>query len=162
MADLKQRAVQHLAYARRWLERAEHAFGQKRDVRGELDLILAQAEIAHAKEMGQMRRPPFWLAAARHTAALPLAGAPVGGGTCGALVGLRPPPPPPAPVAPGPAAVSAAVVPPAASAPVRTSEPAYEPATAAHHDSAASAAEAVSPQEMRQLLRTADKALRGQ
>lgn len=193
MADFKQRAVQHLAYARRWLERAEHAFGQKRDVRGELDLILAQAEIEHAKEMGQMDRPRFLLTALRHTAALFLAVALVGAGTWGALLWLhQPAPSSPAPVdaanssvvvaqpvnEPGrttaastptaaPAAASvqaaapAAIPSPAAPVPARTSEPAYQP-TAAHHDNAASATAAVSPQEMRQLLRTADKALRGQ
>lgn len=193
MADFKQRAVQHLAYARRWLEQAEHAFGQKRDVRGELDLLLAQAEIEHAKEMSQRRRPRFWLVALRHAVALLLAVTMVGAGTWGALLWLHQPVPaapaptdaanshavlpapapapdhvtgmaagsPPTVAAPVPAAVSAAISSPAAPVPAKTSEPAYQPATAAHHDSAASAA-AVSPQEMRQLLRTADKALRGQ
>jgi hypothetical protein len=40
----------HLRSARQWLARAEESFDQDRDIRGELDLILAQAELQHVRE----------------------------------------------------------------------------------------------------------------
>lgn len=191
MADLKQRAVKHLAYARRWLERAEHAYGQKRDIRGELDLILAQAEIEHAKEISQVRRPRFFVAVLRHAAAIVIAAAVVGAGAWGASFWLHRPvpvqpvpaaehsvtatlppgqPSPAEPVAPPPAHVPVQAAAPAAApsaaaqvpVPAPTAVPAYQPAADDRHEPAVSAAVPVSPQEMRQLVRTADKALRGQ
>jgi hypothetical protein len=50
MAELKQHTTRHLGAARQWLLKAEEAFGRNRDVRGELDLFLAQAEMQHARE----------------------------------------------------------------------------------------------------------------
>ena len=54
MANCKQHYIgKHLKSARQWLARAERAFGKDRDVRGELDLFLAQAELQHAREINR-------------------------------------------------------------------------------------------------------------
>jgi hypothetical protein len=51
MAEAKQQMNRHLRSARQWLSNAEKAFDKDHDVRGELDLLLAQAELQHAKEV---------------------------------------------------------------------------------------------------------------
>lgn len=50
MADFKQRMSRHLQSARQWLTRAEESIDKESDIRAELDLMLAQAELQHAKE----------------------------------------------------------------------------------------------------------------
>lgn len=50
VADLKQHVTRHLRSARQWLVRAEEDFGKNDNVRGEMNLILAQAELQHLKE----------------------------------------------------------------------------------------------------------------
>ncbi|MEG6585089.1 hypothetical protein [Dendrosporobacter sp. 1207_IL3150] len=50
MADFKQHMSRHLQSAKQWLTRAEESFDKQSDIRGELDLMLAQAELQHAKE----------------------------------------------------------------------------------------------------------------
>ena len=49
MADLKSKLKSHLCSARYWLGKAEESIEKDRDIRAELNLMLAQAEIAHAK-----------------------------------------------------------------------------------------------------------------
>lgn len=68
MADLKQNMLRRLRSARQWLTRAEEAYGKDRDIRAELDLMLAEAELQHAKEA---RRPHRWkVSFISHSAAL--------------------------------------------------------------------------------------------
>lgn len=55
MADFKDNMFRRLRSARQWLKRAEEAFDKDRDVRAELDLMLAQAELQHAKEANRTR-----------------------------------------------------------------------------------------------------------
>lgn len=55
MADFKDNMYRRLRSARQWLKRAEEAFDKDRDVRAELDLMLAQAELQHAKEANRTR-----------------------------------------------------------------------------------------------------------
>lgn len=47
----------HLRSARKWLRRAEKAFDKKEDIRGELDFILAQAELQYVREK---KKPAHW------------------------------------------------------------------------------------------------------
>ena len=50
VADCKQNINKHLASAQQWLSEAEEAFEKDSDIRGELNLFLAQAELTRAKE----------------------------------------------------------------------------------------------------------------
>ncbi|MBP1764861.1 MAG: hypothetical protein H6Q65_1919 [Firmicutes bacterium] len=56
MTEIKRHTSKHLKAARQWLLQAEDSFGQDRDVRGELDLLLAQAELRHAQETNRSRQ----------------------------------------------------------------------------------------------------------
>lgn len=56
MTEIKRHTSRHLKAARQWLLKAENSFGQDRDVRGELDLLLAQAELRHAQETNRSRQ----------------------------------------------------------------------------------------------------------
>jgi hypothetical protein len=47
--DLK-RAGERLQAARLWISQAQEAFDKKKDIRGELDLLLAQAELRRVRE----------------------------------------------------------------------------------------------------------------
>ncbi|HMM20909.1 MAG TPA: hypothetical protein PKA10_09205 [Selenomonadales bacterium] len=58
MADLKQNMFRHLRSAKQWLAKAEESFDKDSDIRGELDLFLAQAELQHARETSRSR--PVW------------------------------------------------------------------------------------------------------
>ena len=49
MTDLKNKLKGHLCSARYWLGKAEESIEKDRDIRAELNLMLAQAEITHAK-----------------------------------------------------------------------------------------------------------------
>lgn len=55
MSDLKKHMVQRLCSARHWLVRAEESFEQEHSVRGELNLLLAQAELQRACEAKHSR-----------------------------------------------------------------------------------------------------------
>ncbi|MPN13102.1 hypothetical protein SDC9_160422 [bioreactor metagenome] len=55
MADFKDNMYRRLRSAGQWLKRAEESFDKDRDVRAELDLMLAQAELQHAKEASRTR-----------------------------------------------------------------------------------------------------------
>lgn len=59
MTDFKQRISRNLRSARQWLTRAEEAFDKDHDVRGELDLLLAQAELQHARESNRSEQPHY-------------------------------------------------------------------------------------------------------
>ena len=73
MAPLKQHMYQHLSSAKEWLTKAEEAFNQQHDVRAELDLMLAQAELQHVKEANRSRQWRYKYLAFRHGLALTLA-----------------------------------------------------------------------------------------
>lgn len=70
MAEQNDKKTKHLRSARQWLTRAEESFDKDHDVRGELNLFLAKAELQHAQETslnrGWLRRYP----ALRHGLAL--------------------------------------------------------------------------------------------
>ena len=54
----KTQLCRRLAAARQWLHQAEESFGKKQEMQGELNLLLAQAELQHVREG---RKLPFWL-----------------------------------------------------------------------------------------------------
>lgn len=56
MAECKRNVNRHLNSAQQWLSEAEQAFGKDKDVRGELNLFLAQAELTHAREANRSRQ----------------------------------------------------------------------------------------------------------
>lgn len=59
MADFKRNMFRHLRSARQWLAQAEEAFDKESNVRGELDLFLAQAELQRARETTSSRKGWF-------------------------------------------------------------------------------------------------------
>lgn len=73
MSDLKQRMSRHLRSARQWLTRAEESFDKESDIRAELDLMLAQAELQHAKETKRAGEWRYKYLVMRHGFALGLA-----------------------------------------------------------------------------------------
>lgn len=73
MAPLKQHMYQHLRSAKEWLTKAEEAFDKEHDVRAELDLMLAQAELQHVKEANRSRQWRYKYLVFRHGVALTLA-----------------------------------------------------------------------------------------
>ena len=50
MSEDKSRVTTHLRSAQDWLSKAEQSFDDKKDIRGELNLMLAQAELKRAQE----------------------------------------------------------------------------------------------------------------
>ncbi len=70
MAHFKKNIYQHLSSAKKWLTKAEEAFDKERDVRGELNLMLAQAELQHVKEVSRSKHWRHKYAALRHGVAL--------------------------------------------------------------------------------------------
>lgn len=73
MARLKQHMCQHLRSAKEWLTKAEEAFDKQHDIRAELDLMLAQAELQHVKEASRSRQWRYKYVVFRHGMALTLA-----------------------------------------------------------------------------------------
>lgn len=73
MARLKQHVYQHLHSAKEWLTKAEEAFDKEHDVRAELDLMLAQAELQHVKEVNRSRQWRYKYVIFRHGIALTIA-----------------------------------------------------------------------------------------
>ena len=51
---------QHIRAAREWLGRAENSLDKENDIRGDLNLMLAQAELQRAKESNGLARKPSW------------------------------------------------------------------------------------------------------
>ncbi len=50
MSEDKSRVTTHLRSAQDWLSKAERSFDEQKDIRGELNLMLAQAELKRAQE----------------------------------------------------------------------------------------------------------------
>jgi len=50
MNNERQKVKKHISAAKDWLGRAENSMDRKNDVRGDLDIMLAQAELQQAKE----------------------------------------------------------------------------------------------------------------
>lgn len=50
MAELKDRMSEHVKAAKTWLGKAEQSFDKEQTIRGELNLMLAQAELKRAQE----------------------------------------------------------------------------------------------------------------
>ena len=73
MAKIKQHMYQHLRSAKEWLTKAEDAFDKEHNVRAELDLMLAQAELQHATEVNRSRQWRYKYVILRHGLALTLA-----------------------------------------------------------------------------------------
>jgi hypothetical protein len=67
VADERSRLRQHVRAAREWLGRAEDSLDRAEDVRGDLNLMLAQAELMRAKET---ERPSMSVVWARRVAPL--------------------------------------------------------------------------------------------
>ncbi|HWR44343.1 hypothetical protein [Sporomusa sp.] len=80
MADCKQNINRHLNSAQQWLSEAEEAFDKDSDIRGELNLFLAQAELTHAKEVNRSRYWRHRYPVLRHSLAIGLAIAIAAGG----------------------------------------------------------------------------------
>lgn len=64
---------QHFSSAKEWLTKAEVAFDKQHDVRAELDLMLAQAELQHVKEANRSHQWCYKYLVLRHGMALTLA-----------------------------------------------------------------------------------------
>jgi hypothetical protein len=73
MADFQGQMFRHLRSARQWLVRAEESFNKDSDIRGELNLFLAQAELQHARETNHSRRWRYKYPLLRHTLSAVLA-----------------------------------------------------------------------------------------
>lgn len=56
LADSKNHISRHLQSAKAWLDRAEDSFDKDSDVRGELNLLLAQAELQRVREVNRSGR----------------------------------------------------------------------------------------------------------
>lgn len=52
--DLRQQTKHHVKAAKKWLHAAEQSFDQENVIKGDLNLMLAQAELKHAQEI----KPP--------------------------------------------------------------------------------------------------------
>ncbi len=53
MSESKSRVTTHLRSAQDWLSKAQRSFDEQKDIRGELNLMLAQAELKRAQEEKQ-------------------------------------------------------------------------------------------------------------
>ncbi len=80
MADCKQNINRHLNSAQQWLSEAEEAFDKDKDIRGELNLFLAQAELTHVREVNRSQQWRYKYPLLRHCLALGLAFAVAVGG----------------------------------------------------------------------------------
>ncbi|WP_094603918.1 hypothetical protein SPSIL_043400 [Sporomusa silvacetica DSM 10669] len=73
VADCKQNVNRHLNSAQQWLSEAEQAFDKDKDIRGELNLFLAQAELTHAREVNRSQQWRYKYPVLRHSLAVGLA-----------------------------------------------------------------------------------------
>lgn len=73
MAELKRNTTRRLRSARQWLIKAEQSFEKDREVRGELDLLLAKAELQHVQETKQATSWRYRYPLLRHGLAFGLA-----------------------------------------------------------------------------------------
>lgn len=70
MSEWKTRTAAHLRAAQGWLSRAQRSFDEKKDIRAELDLMLAQAELKRAQEEKRSSKARFRYACYRQGGAL--------------------------------------------------------------------------------------------
>lgn len=70
MADFKRHMSRHLVSAKQWLNKAEESFDKDSNIRGELDLFLAQAELQRARETTQSRQWRYTYPVFRHALSL--------------------------------------------------------------------------------------------
>lgn len=70
MKNRRLRVLEHLRAAQSWLSRAERSFDEKKTVRGELDLMLAQAELRRLQERKRDKKTRLRYALYRHGGAL--------------------------------------------------------------------------------------------
>ena len=183
MATSKHHIASSLQSAKVWIDQAGESFSKDADIRGELNLFLAQAELQHAREVNRHGRWSWKYPILRQTMALFLAVAVVAGGvywwdTRSHVPQLEKRQPPVAePVAPlplqtaEPAGVATIT---SRSLPVET--PALNPGKAETYEpvkerqaSVPSAGKRttdntvqLAPEEMQQLIRAAGRSLRGQ
>lgn len=180
MADFKRHMFRHLRSARVWLTRAEESFDKNSKIRGELDLILAQAELQHARETGLSRQERRLFPFLRQATSFVLAAAIIAVGF-GAYWGFSerhaavpiPLAAQEAKVAPMIQNANDAAVPvqvkdqrpaapkPTSNTPVETIMPASRPETNVRAQ-AAEKENLLSPDEMKNVIRAAGKSLRGQ
>lgn len=59
MTELKERMKSHVGAAKEWLGRAEQSLEQDNEIKGNLNLMLAQAELKRAQETKTAARYPF-------------------------------------------------------------------------------------------------------
>ena len=186
VADCKQNINRHLNSAQQWLSEAEEAFDKDSDIRGELNLFLAQAELTHAKEVNRSRYWRYRYPVLRHSLAIGLAVVvAVSGMTASYMWGISrhntpdrlPVAQPAAIVENGPAqlnAISGTVttpaVPPAPATSARENAPAVDQGhtdTSQKQPVIPAASEQtkdvpLTPEEINKLIRLAGKSLRGQ
>ena len=62
MSDQKKGMKKHVIAAREWLGKAEQSFDQENEIKGDLNMMLAQAELQRAQETkpGRITRTYFW------------------------------------------------------------------------------------------------------
>ena len=73
MNDSKRPFVSNLESAKAWIHQAEQSFGQDADIRGELNLLLAQAELQRVREANRARQWRWKYPLLRHSLAFALA-----------------------------------------------------------------------------------------
>lgn len=61
MTDGRKRFKKHVTAAKEWLGRAEHSLDEKNDIKGDLNLMLAQAEMQRARETKHPKRNHTWM-----------------------------------------------------------------------------------------------------
>lgn len=60
MSDRRNAFKKHIRAAREWLGQAEMSLDKKNDVRGDLKLMLAEAELKRARETGEISKSQGW------------------------------------------------------------------------------------------------------
>ncbi len=61
MTDGRKRFKKHVTAAKEWLGRAEHSLDEKNDIKGDLNLMLAQAEMQRARETKYPKKNHTWI-----------------------------------------------------------------------------------------------------
>ena len=159
--------------AKQWLNQAEEHFGCNASARGEIDLLLAEAELRSTRETLRSRRLWFTIGWVQQGTAFALAAVMAVAGAGGAWWWWREQPPSPEP------AVAAAPIPVPVPEPVQKisavaipqTAPAAAPASAVEStpagqevnsaDKPASRDPTISPDEMKRLIQAAGQSLRG-
>lgn len=185
--DSKQHFFRNLESAKAWIHQAEQSFGQDADIRGELNLLLAQAELQRVREANRARQWRWKYPLLRHSLALALALLAIIAGfylwdnkiasqpqtmttSTEAVAPIAPPPQPmqppqqakapPAVVHPQPVAPPAT---PGVTAKIDNILPAAQPPRTEQATPSQPEQEIrLSPDEMQKLIRAAGKSLRGQ